>query len=203
MNLYEGNYRGDLQRLIDPELHIDEYRSKMGNDDDIVVMSFKVKGKEPAMDLVSFLETGYDYILDADVSPGEIAPGWFLVFVELSRRTTAPDQIWQIVEEALNLTLQTIDEWCMTYGKADEHGSVVRHKKYALTKENLNRFIPISPKQYRDLHDDDDNFESSIDDSSGDDDEIAALKMAADLPVNQTAPSDPDMNDIKQAAGIM
>ena len=82
--LDEGSYRGDLQRLVGPELHIDQHRSKMGEDDDIIVVSFKVQGKEPANDLVSFLETGYDFILDADASPGEISPGRFLVFFEIS-----------------------------------------------------------------------------------------------------------------------
>ena len=47
-NINEGLEQNDLARLIHPELHIDEYKSKMGKDEDIVVLSFKVTGREPA-----------------------------------------------------------------------------------------------------------------------------------------------------------
>ena len=48
--------RGDLKRLLHNELHIDQHRSKMGEDADIIVLSFKIKDKEPAADLVDFIE---------------------------------------------------------------------------------------------------------------------------------------------------
>ena len=38
----------------------------MGEDPDIVTLSFAVKGDRPAKDLVKFIETGYDFVLDAD-----------------------------------------------------------------------------------------------------------------------------------------
>ena len=190
-NITEGNYRGDLQRLIAPEIHIDEYKSKMGNDDDIIVLSFKVKGKDPAKDLVSFFETGYDYILDADVSPGEISPGSFLVFVEISRRTNAVARIYQLVKEALNLTLQSLDEWSMAYGKATEHGSQRTHDMYPFTSENLEKLIPLSPKEYRELTGEQDS------------DDIAHMKNIANIPVNQFAPDDIEMENLRVQAGIL
>jgi len=69
--LRENLEMGDLARLVHNELHIDEYKSKMGTDADVCVISFKVAGKEPSADLVSFIEKGYDFVLDADVSSGE------------------------------------------------------------------------------------------------------------------------------------
>ena len=69
--LNENLEHNDLKRLVHPELHIDEYKSKMGDDSDVCVVSFKVSGKEPAADLVSFIEKGYEFVLDADVSSGE------------------------------------------------------------------------------------------------------------------------------------
>ena len=69
--LNENLEEGDLKRLVHDELHIDEYKSKMGDDADVCVISFKVAGKEPAIDLVSFIEKGYDWVLDADGSSGE------------------------------------------------------------------------------------------------------------------------------------
>lgn len=191
--LTEGSYRGDLQRLIDPELHIDQHRSKMGEDDDVIVVSFKVQGKEPANDLVSFLETGYDFILDADASPGEISPGQFLVFFELTRRTTAVDRIYQIVEEVLNLSLQEMDEWRFAYGAPDQRGTRRKFTTYPFTKENLERMIPMSPREYRETHEE----------PQQDDDDIAAMKNIAQIPVNQTAPDDDEMNALRQASGTL
>lgn len=187
----EGSYRGDLQRLVTPELHVDEYRSKMGNDDDIIVLSFKVRGKEPAQDLVSFLETGYNYILDADVSPGEISPNNYLVFVEIPRRTNAVARIYQIVEETLNLTLQKIEEWTVAYGRVTERGRTRTHTTYPFSKEQLEELVPLSPKEYRELYGAD----------GQDNDVIADLKTQADLPVNQFAPVDDEMDTLKAQSG--
>jgi len=191
--LTEGNYRGDLQRLVTPELHIDEFRSKMGNDDDIIVLSFKVRGKEPAQDLVSFLETGYNYILDADVSPGEISAGNYLVFVEIPRRTNAVARIYQIVDEMLNLTLQNIEQWEMAYGRVTERGRTRHHVTYEFTEEKIEELVPLSPKEYREIYGAD----------GQDTDEIADLKTQADIPVNQFTPPDEEMDSLKAGAGII
>ena len=51
----------------------------MGDDADMVVLSFKVGGKEPAVDLVNFIEKGFDFIIDADTSAGEMEDGDYIV----------------------------------------------------------------------------------------------------------------------------
>ena len=79
--LFEGLEKGDLARLIHPELHVDEFQSKLGDDADVIVLSFKVNTKEPAGDLMAFIEKGYDWILDSDVSSGEMDDGSYIVFV--------------------------------------------------------------------------------------------------------------------------
>jgi len=96
-HLCENLEHGDLKRLIHPELHIDEYKSKMGSDEDIGVISFKVRGKEPAADLVNFVEKGYDWVLDADVSAGEKSDGDYLVFVETDRNGQLPQRILRLL----------------------------------------------------------------------------------------------------------
>jgi len=68
--LRESLEHGDLKRLVHDELHVDEFKSKLGDDHDVVVVSFKVAGKEPANDIVSFVEKGYEWVIDADVSSG-------------------------------------------------------------------------------------------------------------------------------------
>ena len=57
----------------------------MGEDPDVAVMSFCVKDRAPAKDLMEFIEKGYDSVLHADVSAGENEYGEYTVFVELSR----------------------------------------------------------------------------------------------------------------------
>ena len=107
-NLVEGLEKNDLKRLVTPELTIDEYKSKMGNDEDIIVTSFKIMGREPAEDLVNFLEKGYDWIIDADISAGELENGEYLVFVECDRTSKFPENIMLAVNDILNLTDQKL-----------------------------------------------------------------------------------------------
>ena len=80
----------DLEGRIEDTVHFDEYKPKMGKDDDIIVATFKVLGREPAEDLESFIEKGYDWVIDAETSAGEISDGKYIVFIEAERRTHYP-----------------------------------------------------------------------------------------------------------------
>jgi len=55
-NLNEGLEFKALREMIKPTLHIDEFSSKMGDDDDIAVASFYVTDSKAADDLVSWFE---------------------------------------------------------------------------------------------------------------------------------------------------
>ena len=70
--LSEGLQYRDLDGLMKPTMYVDEFSSKMGDDADIIVLSFFVRDKSAAKDLVGWFERGYDFVLDADRSPGEI-----------------------------------------------------------------------------------------------------------------------------------
>ena len=72
---------------------VDSFRSKMGEDQDVCVVSFKVKDRSPAKDLMEFIEMGYPFVLDADVSSGEDNNGEYSVFVEISRTPKLAEQI--------------------------------------------------------------------------------------------------------------
>lgn len=181
--LNENIEYGDLKRLVHPQLHIDEYKSKMGEDDEVCVISFLVGGKEPANDLVSFIEKGYPWVLDADVSSGEKEEGKYLVFVEAERRNNLADNILRMIEDVMNLTDQSLDEWTMRYHKGDQ--------QQPLTLENLKRLVPSSPKEYRE----------SVEDPTVDK-ELDSLKTAAGVPVTTTAPVNDFTESIRIAAGI-
>jgi len=86
--LNEGFEVGDLKDVLQDWFHVDEYKSKLGRDDKNCVISFAVDDKVAANDLVDFLERGYDFVLDADVSNSEISINRYLVFMEIPRRTT-------------------------------------------------------------------------------------------------------------------
>ena len=71
----EGLKSGDLEGVISDSFSIDQYKSKMGNDANIIVLAFTVEGQQPAKDLERFAETGYKSVLDADATPGTLEDG--------------------------------------------------------------------------------------------------------------------------------
>lgn len=186
-HLCENLEHGDLKRLIHPELHIDEYKSKMGSDEDIGVISFKVRGKEPAADLVNFVEKGYDWVLDADVSAGEKSDGDYLVFVEADRNGQLPQRILRLMEDIMNLTEQKLSEWRVRYYKFD--------KEHPLTIDTLTGVIPLSPEAYVKKYE---STESKHKKST----DIDQLKTAAGVKVDTKAPVNDFTESLRVAAGI-
>lgn len=184
--LNENLEYGDLKRLVHDELHIDEYKSKMGSDEEVCVVSFKVSGKEPSADLVGFIEKGYDWVLDADVSSGEKEGGDYLVFVEMDRRSDVPENIVQLIDDICNLTEQAIEDWRFRY-----HKSAVEHP---LTVEDLSREIPLSPKDYR--------AKFPADDEEDLDKDLDSLKVAAGIDVDTEAPKNEFTESLRIMAGI-
>jgi multimeric flavodoxin WrbA len=129
---------GTLRMLVKDVFEIDSYKSKMGDDSDIVVLSFTVDDYEPARDLVNFIERGYDFVLDADVSPGELADGKYKVFVEIERNKRIAKQITEILYGVEKLT--SIDEFKFRYYKS--------FHSVAATESNLLATVPIDRGAY-------------------------------------------------------
>jgi len=179
-DLFEGLEAGDLKRLIHPELHIDEFKSKLGDDSDVIVLSFKVDSKEPANDLVAFVEKGYDWVLDADVSSGEMDDGSYIVFVELDRNEKAPEAVMELIGDLMNLTEQNIEDWRVRYYKS--------HKETMLTPEALESMMPLTPEAYER-----DYGQEAID----------QLKTAAGVDVETKAPKNDFTESLRSLAGII
>jgi hypothetical protein len=191
--LRENLEQGDLKRLVHNELHIDEYKSKMGDDSDVCVISFKVSGKEPSADLVSFIEKGYDYVLDADVSSGEKEGGDYLVFVELDRTEELPDQIIQIIEDLMNLTEQDLADWRVRYYKST--------KDHDLTADVMREIIPLTPEEYSAKYDKEDE-EVDAEEPEDITQDLDAMKAVAGVPVTTTAPVNDFTESLRVAAGL-
>lgn len=136
--LNEDLMAGDLRLLVDNIFEVDSYASKMGEDKDIVVLSFTVKSQDPAKDLVNFIENGYDFVLDADASPGEITGGKYKVFVEVERNKRIHEQILEMLDGVGKLA--EIDRFKFRYYKS--FNSIDADEK------NLDEMIPKTKDAY-------------------------------------------------------
>lgn len=74
----------DLKDHVSATVSIDQYKSKLGKDENVVVVAIQVKDAEPAKDLSLFIEKGHD-LIDVDTSPGPNEDGYYKVFVEIAR----------------------------------------------------------------------------------------------------------------------
>src|ERR1035437_9554341 len=78
--LFEGMDFHDLEEVVEPVLTVDDFSASMGKDCDIVTLSVVVKSKQAGKDLSEWFERGYEWILDAEVSEGELSSGRYVVF---------------------------------------------------------------------------------------------------------------------------
>lgn len=137
-NLSEGLRKGDLENYISNLFTIDQFKSKMGEDKDIVVIGFKVKEKNPATDLMEFIEKGYDFILDADMSAGEEHDGQYQVFVEIERTPKLSEQMQELLGGVGDLC--DCYDWRFRYQKAPS--------SIEYSQETLTEHVPLTPEEY-------------------------------------------------------
>lgn len=173
----------DLLRLVHDELHIDEFKSKLGADKDICVVSFKISGKEPALDMINFLEKGFDFIVDADVSSGEMNDGDYVAFVEIERSPELPQQIYDMIDILYNVTGQRCEDWRVRY----YHN---RHD-HPLEVDTLRNIVPLTSADY--LR----RFPEGQPDR-----EIDQVRTAAGIKSKIKAPKNDFTDQLKAAAGI-
>lgn len=168
----------DLEGLMKPTVHVDEFSSKMGDDDDIIVISFFVRDPIAAKDLMTWFEKGYDFVIDADKSPGEIRPNRYLVYVELRRRSTAGAQVETLLNDLNTLTEFDVNDWIMHY----------RGKEMPFSRDAFDTTVPLSPRAYRERYDS----------------ELNEMRTAAGMPVKANYDrSDRALQSIQTAAGII
>lgn len=174
--LSEGLQFKDLEGILKPTIHVDEFSSKMGDDADIIVLSFFSRNKSAAKDLMAWFEKGYDWILDADMSPGEIKPNRYLVYVEMRRRNAAPRQIQEMLEDLGTLTEFDADDWQMTYKGQEQPWNL----------ELFSKLVPLNPKDY------------TADSEEG----LNEMRIAAGLEAKKIHPVTPELRALQAAAGI-
>jgi len=135
--LNEGLKAGDLESVVDSRFSVDQFKSKMGEDKNIMVLTFTVDGLAPAKDLERFAEK-YKNILDADATPGTMEDGKHKVFVELERIEKVDQHITEFLEDLKKLT--NIDIFEFTYHK--------RSVPFEASPKNLADILPRTPEAY-------------------------------------------------------
>jgi hypothetical protein len=136
--LNEGLRSKDLKDLVSNLFTVDQYSSKMGEDKDIVVLGFHVAEKNPAADLMEFMERGYKFILDADMSTGEEHDGKYQVFVEIERTEDLPANLENLLRGVGQLT--DIKDWRFRYQK--------QPSSVEFNEDTVMKNIPLTPTEY-------------------------------------------------------
>jgi len=129
----------DLRNLVKEVFDIDSFKSKIGKDENVVVLSFTVNQEDPAKDLENFIEMGYTFVLDADCTPGETDDGNYRVYVELERTRHVAEQIFEIVEGVQKIT--GIEQMRFRYFKS--------FKSVPATLEKLEEIVPKDKDSYK------------------------------------------------------
>jgi hypothetical protein len=176
--LFESLEFKDIEGLMKPTIHVDEFSSKMGDDDDIIVISFFVRDPQAAKDLMSWFEKGYDFVLDADRSPGEIKPNRYLVYVEMRRRSTAGGNVETLLNDLNTLTEYDVEDWVMHY----------KGKEVPFSRDEFDKLVPLTPRAYRERYEADLN-------------EMRAVAGLPNKPIYDK--NDRDLQAIQSAAGIL
>ena len=129
----------DLEGQLKDKITIDEYAAKMGKDSDIVTITFTTNSKLAAQDLVTWFERGYDFVLDASISDGEIESGKWLVFVEMSRRSKVPNRIITLLEDLETLTGIEVGDWTIE----------IDNTEYEASEEIMKEKMILNPNEYK------------------------------------------------------
>ena len=137
-NLMEGLRAGDLKHTVDHLFTVDQFQSKMGEDKDVLVLRFRASSKEPALDLMEFIEKGYNFVLDADISSGEEKDGYYSIFVELERSKKAPREVKDLLGGISQLC--DLNNWRFRWYK-----DIAGHD---FTEADFEKAVPLTPADY-------------------------------------------------------
>ena len=134
----EGLKAGDLEGVVSKRFSVDQFKSKMGEDRNIMVLAFSVDSLAAAKDLERFAETGYKEVLDADATPGSLEDGKHRVFIEFARVESVDQHVRRFLDDLSKLT--NIETFEFTYHK--------RTVPFEASAKNLADVLPRTPEAY-------------------------------------------------------
>jgi len=129
---------GDLRDYVGNTFGVDRYKSKMGEDKDVIVVDFDTKYIDVAKDLENFIERGYNEVLDADSVSASNSAGNYKVFAEFPRTRKSVAEIDKLITELKILTEQ--NNWQFKFYKDSQ--------RYEYDVNTLQNVMAVSPLQY-------------------------------------------------------
>ena len=138
----EGLEFEDLRGLIDSEISVDQYKPKVGEEADTVVVAFFVTYEEPAKDLSNFIETSNVEHLDVEVSTSPDESGRYMVFVEFSRDYKLFDKLESLLHDINQITSKDRNEWEMVPIRN-------KGKSVVFSRESFEKHVVTSAPKYK------------------------------------------------------
>lgn len=145
MRIDEAVSKGQLRNLVDAIVSIDQYKSKIDEDRNMVVLAFEVMNEMAAGDLSNFIETGAYDVEDTEVSASTNVDGNYMIYVEMRRGSKLHETIRKILEDVSKLT--EIESWQYNTGKNGIPQSI----------DNLEEMIINDPVRYQSVQEADAN----------------------------------------------
>ena len=139
MQINERISKGQLRNMVNDVVSIDQYKSKIDEDRNIVVLAFEIMNENAADDLSNFIETGAYEVEDTEVSASTNVEGNYMVYVEMRRGQKLYDTIRKILDDTTKLC--EVDNWKFMTGKTGMPQSL----------DGLEEAIVNDPSQYQSI----------------------------------------------------
>lgn len=132
IKLNEGVRQGDLEYMVSQFISVDQYSTKINNNN--IVVSFFVKDLDAATDMADFLSKNFfDILSDVEVSDSPTSNGDYQVFLEMERNKYFPEKLCKIAEVLELLTNE--QDWCFKTFKTK--------RSLPLTSDNLLKAVDL------------------------------------------------------------
>ena len=133
MNLNEGLKQNDLEYLVSNYISVDQYTSKI--DDDNITVAFFCNEKEVAEDLRDFIEKIYYIeIRDIEISDSLTEDNKYILFVEFERNITFPKLLMDMID--------SIDR--VTNNKDWKFKTFDMNERQDLSLSNINKYVRLT-----------------------------------------------------------
>ena len=111
------------------------------------------------------------------MSPGEIKPNRYLVYVEMKRRSTTGERLDEIVQDFSTLTEYAGNNWIMRYNGENHPWSA----------DTFKSLVPDSPAEYR----------------ARKETELNEMRVASGIPTKDVYERTSDIKALQNAAGVI
>lgn len=133
MNLNEGLKQNDLEYLVSNYISIDQYTSKI--DDDNITVAFFCNEKEVADDLRDFIEKIYYIeIRDIEISDSLTEDNKYILFVEFERNIAFPKLLMDMID-SINRVTNNKDWKFKTFDM---------NERQDLSLDNINKYVRLT-----------------------------------------------------------